>query len=147
MSEEKNKWIDAAAKMIKLTQDGTLKWEAVKPSVSLKKQSDDTVDIAFQTTYKDKKLRLYKRIYKDYRPVSKPSPTAFTIPQLFGVEREMESYWATEVNLEFLSSEGLTLWTYPKVNILSDLLSAVQYQVAGVKDFLNDLLSDEEQSA
>ena len=141
VSEERNRWIDAVARMIKLTQDGTLEWEAMKPADSLKQEPDDIIDVIFQTTYRDKLLRLYKRTYIGHRPVSKPFGA--DLASLLGVKRETEPYRATEVILDFVSNDGLPLWTYPNVAALSDLLSAVQYQVAGVKDFLNELLSDE----
>ena len=141
MSEDK--WIDAVAKMIKLTQEGILIWEAEKLKDYLKKNQDDSIDLVFGTTYKNKRIRLYRRTYKAYRFPKNFGISEVTLARILAGNIEKEPYWATEVVLDFVSDDGLTLWTYPEVSALSDLLSAVQYQVAKVKDFLNELLSDD----
>ena len=144
MSEERNKWIDAVANMTKLTQEGQLIWTIEKLPFLTKSGPDETIDVVFRAIYKGKRLRIYKRRYKDYRPIKSSPFSGSLVLQAFGVEKEMEHYWATEVVMELVNDDGIALWTYPKVNALPDLLSAVQYQVAGVKDFLDDLLSNEQ---
>lgn len=140
MSEDKNTWIDAVAKLIQLTQDGVLKWDATKPADTLKTQSDDSIDIVFLTTYKGKRLRLYKRTYTDYRPAKLSLAAQISRMGTLGAATEMEAYRETEFIMD-LSSDGPARWSFPKVGPLRDLYSAVQYQVAGVKEFLSDLLS------
>jgi hypothetical protein len=132
MPNEKNKWIDAVAKMIKLTQDGTLLWTAEPASESMKHDPDDRIMVVFRGSYKGTYLRLYRRTYKTTHP-------AMGILGALGSE---ETNWRSQVILDLVDRTGLILWTYPQVSPLDDLLSAVQYQAAGVKDFLDDLLSD-----
>lgn len=131
MSTEKNKWIDAVAKLIKLTQEGKLNWAVDEPPASFSKRPNSRVDVVFQTTYGDKRLRLYERRYQEdtidfdefeMRPVQK-------------VE------WRKDVILEFTDDAGNSLWAFPFIEALNDLVAAVQYQVAGVKDFLAELLT------
>ena len=38
------------------------------------------------------------------------------------------------------ADNGLTLWTFPKVDVTRDLLEAVQYEVSGANVFLVDML-------
>jgi hypothetical protein len=52
-------------------------------------------------------------------------------------------YWTTQIYLELVDDYGHTLWTFPEVSAVRDLLTAVKYQVSGVKDLLDDLLNDE----
>jgi hypothetical protein len=144
MSEERNKWIDAVAKMIKLTQDGKIEWRQYSSTADLKEDASDVIEAAFISDYGGKKLRIHRRVFRDSRPtpkiIGRGSPTSIFFSESVP---EMESYRASEVRLEFISPNGNALWTYPNVNGLSDLLSAVQYQVAGVKDFLDEILKDE----
>jgi hypothetical protein len=49
--------------------------------------------------------------------------------------------WRKAVVLEFIDDNGNGLWAFPSVEALNDLMSAVQYQAAGVKDFLTELLA------
>jgi hypothetical protein len=87
------------------------------------KQTDERIESVFYTTYKGKRLRLYKRTYKAYRNEITSAP-----------------YMADEVILEIVADNGLTLWTFPKVDITRDLLEAVQYEVSSANDLLVELL-------
>ena len=49
--------------------------------------------------------------------------------------------WKKRVVLEFIDENGNSLWAFPSLDALNDLASTVQYQVAGVKDFLAELLA------
>lgn len=50
--------------------------------------------------------------------------------------------WVSDIILEFTDVNGESLWTFPQVKAVRDLLSAVQYQVAGVNEFLHELFSE-----
>ncbi len=136
VANEQNKWIDAIAKMIKLTQDGKLVWQVEKSTISAKKHPDDQIEIVYSTSYKGKNLRLYERTYKRYLP-----PSGI---QVF-LSGKSEFDWVSDVVLEFVSDTESPLWTFPKATALNDLLLSVQYQVAGVKDFLDDILREGEE--
>jgi len=58
-----------------------------------------------------------------------------------GRKEAKASRWGSEVILEMVGESGRALWTFPNVNPLSDLLSSVQSQVAGVKDFFYKILA------
>jgi hypothetical protein len=131
MSTEKNKWVDAVAKLIQLTQEGELKWTIDEPPTFFSKRPNARVEVVFVAKYGEKSLRLYERRFQEefidfdeseMRPVPK-------------VE------WRKAVVLEFIDANGNGLWAFPSVEALNDLMSAVQYQVAGVKDFLTELLA------
>jgi len=47
-------------------------------------------------------------------------------------------------NLEIIDNSGTTLWTFPQVSGLNDLLSSVRYQTADVKTLLDEIIEDDE---
>jgi hypothetical protein len=133
MSSEKNKWIDVIAKMLKLTQAGKLVWKSEQPPATFRNRSDRRVEIVFTTKYKEKNLRLYELSYQsediDINPYDNQPTVTLT--------------WYSKPVLEIVDKFGIALWTFPKVSALSDLLSSVQFQVAGVKDLLDDFLKED----
>ncbi|MFP4436345.1 MAG: hypothetical protein ACLFVO_03795 [Chloroflexaceae bacterium] len=138
-----NRFVTAIAKLIDLTQKGELRWnlpEAGEQSV-LVEQDDEHISQVFIAHYHDKILKIYKRTYKDYRKRSVSFADSLKL-SMFSGEREIETYWKSDVVLEFINPDGMTIWTFPQMRILQDLLAAVQYQVAGVEDFLDDILGD-----
>lgn len=131
MSTEKNNWVNAITKLTKLTQDGNLTWTAHQPPSSFSKGPNSRVQTVFLTNYGDRRLRLYENRSQEevidfdefeMRPIAK-------------------LVWTKNVVLEFVDNDDNSLWAFPYVEALNDLLAAVQYQVAGVKDFLADLLA------
>ena len=142
MTNKKDKWIDAVAKLIKLTQEGRITWSSRIPDDSLKRQPSDRIGSVFVTSYKEKKLRLYERNY-EYRPVGLLA--GLTPPEALGKGFSLsdKTSWETDVVLEFISADEVNLWTFPIIDTLKDLLTSVRYQAAGVKDFLDEILSDD----
>lgn len=129
----KNRWVDAISSMIELTQDGKLKWSVATNPNGITDDTDRTSSV-FQTSYKDKSLRLYeKRVPAKLNSISQ---------SLFMVTGEQPPKWYRSVILEFVGADGRSLWTFPDVDALSDLLTSVQYQVVGVHDFLNEIISE-----
>jgi hypothetical protein len=131
MSNERNKWIDAVAKLIELTQDGELVWEAQEPPFSFSKRPNFSAEVVFVCKYGEKNLRLYeKRIHEEVDDFDEFEMRPFT-----------KIEWKRIIVLEFVDANANSLWAFPKVEALKDLFSAVQFQVAGVKDFLAELLA------
>jgi hypothetical protein len=130
---EKNKWVDAIAKMIELTQNGKLTWCAKKPSDSMAEEPDDRIGTVFEAYYNKRRLWLYERTRKMRIPPDYPLPDM----------SPGDEYWASQIILQFVDPSGQPLWTFPRLSVLSDLLGATQYQVAGVKDFLDSILSED----
>ncbi|KAA0229536.1 hypothetical protein EDS67_10905 [candidate division KSB1 bacterium] len=137
MSDQRNKWDEAIAKMIQLTQEGKLKWAPLSSFDHLKKRPDDLIEIGFEATFNKKNLALYKRMFKNLR-IKKLS----LADALAGSASNIEEFWDAEIIMQFLSSAGRPLWEYPSVNLLKDLMSVVQYQVAGVNEFLKEILNE-----
>jgi hypothetical protein len=136
LTEKKNKWIDAVGKLLQITQQGSLKWNPVKPPPYLTSElSDSRVDVVYETEYKDRTLRLYEKRYK----VQKPNPL-FSATLVFD-PREYP-YWTSKTVLELLDVNELSPWAFPNSQVLDDLLDAVRYQVSGIKDFLNEILAE-----
>jgi len=131
MTEKKDKFVEAVTKLIKLTQEGKMKWR----SVNLVRH-DIKVESAFITKYKDRLMRLYKYVHK----VEAPTPY---VSGVFSTYKGEYPYWETSVTLEFIDSNELSLWKFPYTSALIDLLQAVQYQVAEVDEFLDDIMAEE----
>ena len=138
MAEEENKWIEAISKLIKLTQKGKLEWiQAENQYVPELKTENEKIYSVFHCYYKGKNLRISKRTYLS---------TVYNLKSAVQVGlglRKKETEWVTKVFLEMIDMAGKALWTFPDEEILNDLLAAVEYQVAGVKEFLTDILSEE----
>jgi hypothetical protein len=61
--------------------------------------------------------------------------------------RKPEFTYSDQVFLEIVDFTGVTLWMFPQLSALKDLYSSVSYQVADVKNFLEDILEADEVSA
>jgi len=120
MTSERERVIDAIVKLIRETQEGKITWTTKESPASLKLDANTAVDIVYETAYKDRRLRLYKENY-----LVDPG-----------------SYWTSETILEITNEKGSTLWTFPDVTGLDDLLDSVEYQAAGVRKFLDEIVRD-----
>ena len=136
MSEKQNKWVEAITKLIKQTQEGRIKWLPGKHDKE-SGRDDLRIESVFITNYKNKTLRLYKYSYKV------EVPGLFdNIANVYSNMTRKYPYWTSSIALEFISDDGKSLWTFPDTNALNDLLGAVRYQVAGVDEFLDDILQE-----
>jgi len=126
MKKEKDQWIEAIAKLTKMTQENDLVWSIGELPEFFK--IEKTVEMVYITKYKDKILRIYETRDKEY---------AF---DLFTIRKEFT--WTTRTVLDFIEPSGVSLWTFPEVQGLNNLLNAVKFQVAKVKDFMKDLLNE-----
>lgn len=125
MSDEKTKSLEAVTRMIELTQQGKLEWTTESPVRT--RNVENNISPVFYTNYKDRLLRLYKVKIE----VGRSGYSGFS-------ERTAQE----KVVLEFVNENGYALWMFPEVSALQDLLTAVKYQLAGVSDFLDDILSE-----
>lgn len=134
MENPRNKWIEAATKLVQLTNEGKIKWSVDTPPPSLRRDPNQQVDVVFKTEYQGQNMQLYERHYKelplerDWWPI---------------IGRAKQSEWKSEVMLEFVDDRGRAFWFFPKVNPLNHLLSAVQYQRANINDFIDKLLLEQ----
>lgn len=118
MPETNNQWIDAIAKLTELTQNGELKW-----GVDEFFEAPGAVSPAYTAVHNKRTLRLQKR------RVAEDSG-------YFGRKEVRDIF-----TLEFVGPQGNSLWQFPEIDAIEDLFAAVQYQTAGVREFLNDILS------
>lgn len=47
-------------------------------------------------------------------------------------------------DLTIIDDDGSPLWPFPRVSGLDDLLSSVRYQTTGVKNFLDEIIDDDQ---
>src|SRR5687768_8733593 len=127
VTEERDKWVDAIAKMIELTQNKRLVWTVGSPSQGV---SGQAITPPYYTTYRGRHLRLQR--------IKVPDPASRDM--LGRRDRERER---AQTVMEFVDDYDNSLWRFPDVTPLRDLLATVQYQVANVSDFLDDILSEE----
>src|SRR5574341_2375934 len=144
MAEESSKWVDAVLKLLKLTQEGQLKWDyhAIGEQRGVDQKEEYVSGAIFTTTYKGKNLQLYEERHK--RPKRQSFVDAINAAALGAPEPSM--VWDTRIVLEFVAENGARLWAFPDSAPLEDLLDSVQYQVAGVRGFLDDLLNESKSS-
>lgn len=140
MATEKNKWIDAVGKLLQLTQEGKLEWKPKDPPSYLNLQLDlKRVDVVYEAGYNKRKLRLYQLAYKVEKP--RDTPGTINIRTFFNQSEPEYPYWTKRTVLELLDQSGFGAWTFPETEFLDDLLAAVRYQAAGVKQFLDEILA------
>lgn len=138
MSFRRKQIVEAVARIMRLTQKGQLVWKERNPLdlPILNRHSGEYVSIVFETVINDTKLRLYERHHKTY------APSKGLVVTVLGDKKKEEAQWENEVILEIVGEHDLAVWSFPDVNPLNHLLSTVQYQVGGVKKFLDGILED-----
>ena len=139
--KEKIKWSDVVSRMITRTQHGEIRWQSVTPYGTVTAEKNRTSAV-FRASYKGKTLRLYERNVPETELDlgEEGNPLTALNAGLFG--RRYKTVWTPEVVLEFIDDKGETLWNFPQVSALDDLLSAVQYQAAGVNEFIGSLFEE-----
>lgn len=125
MMSEKDKFVRIVAHLNQLTQENTLKWSSVSNPDDLDLGRDKSVGAVFETTYKNKKLRVYEEQYKYWTD-------------------EDSFSWSTRIVLAFVGSSDNNSWEFPNIAGLYDLLESVRYQSADVDNFINDIFSGNE---
>ncbi len=122
---EKDNFVRIVAHLNQLTQENTLKWSSVFNPDNLDLGRDKSVGAVFETTYKNKKLRIYEEQYKYWTD-------------------EDSFSWSTRIVLAFVDSSDNNAWEFPNIAGLYDLLESVRYQSADVDKFINDIFSGNE---
>lgn len=127
---------EVVVKLIELTQDGGLVWHLG----NIKELSEERIESVFETRYKGRPLRLVERTSSD------PSRALFQMPLLHpSITLEIVSDYSLDLSTR---TTRMTLWTFPVTGqLIRDLLNAVKYQVAGVKSFFEDILSEDATTA
>ena len=129
MKKEKDKWIEAIAKLTKMTQESTLKWRSSEVPEFFKNLENVKVEVIYLTKYKDKILRIYEKEVRER-----------SYDFLSGKGQRL--VWKSYTVLDFVDPNGVSLWVFPEIQGLDNLFSAIRFQTAKVKDFLKDLLNE-----
>jgi len=132
MTEEKNKFVDVIAKLIELTQKNKIKWEATDPKVVANNNPKYKIGQVFIAEHKGKWLRIHKYSFETTNDLSS---VGFFIGQ-------SKKSWETTFMLEITDERGNRLWKFPYINALGDLFSSIEYQAAGVIEFIDDILGE-----
>ena len=140
MTDKPDKWVEAVTNLIKLTQAGKLKWSAGRADKNIGRE-DLRIETVFLAEYKNRNLRLFKYSYMVEEPGALERLISSDSSLYLGTKRKYP-YWSSSITLEFIDEAARTLWTFPHTNALNDLFEAVQYQVAGVDEFLKEILED-----
>jgi len=151
MANETNSVLEAVIRLLRLTQEGVLKWSLDSYSETPLDSHEPRIEGAFTTKYKATYLRLIaQREYHPARDVTAPndpyrlwSTYSSHLSRALGVKvDDGKPYWSKEVYLQIVTEYGRVLWTFPKNHATHDLYNAVEYQVAGVNSLVEELLKE-----
>lgn len=120
---DKEKWVEALARLTWKTMEGEIKWQSVPPT-----QIEPEVigiDTAFETTFRGQRIRAYRMGRASYRP---------------GVGIKIRS--SSQLIIEFLDGSGNPAYRPPVLDGTKDLFSAIEEQAAPAGQFLEALLHD-----
>src|SRR6267154_923072 len=92
MTEPKDRELEAILKLVKLTQEGALKWRSASPWGDLTETDDRRFEGVFICEYEGRRLRLYVENVRRMQP---------SVPEinLFGLKKTYP-YWEQELALE-----------------------------------------------
>jgi hypothetical protein len=138
MKPDKNIYVDAIAKLINLTQNKKIKWSASDTSYLLDKYPSYIFENVFIAKYKEK----YFRIFKSYQKAHSMADSLLSGFSLSGSSSTSKMRTITQVVLEIIDEKGKSIWEFPNLNIIEELLSCVIFQASGVNDLLNDLINE-----
>lgn len=133
LPDDESDWVRAVASLIRLTEEGKIKWKSAQAPQSLKEQQ---VHVVFMAEYDEKRLRLYVATEKIENPY----------PINVGVFKTAYPYWTRDVILELGDKREAGWYTLPETEAAKELLESVEYQVYGVDDFLSKILETGESS-
>jgi hypothetical protein len=140
MTTDKDRYIQLAAKLLELTQEGKLNWRVIQPRRTLTDDPARIVSVVYSARFKEKNLGLYQIQTKYEEPPVGSLSASSAIRMIIGTPPPV---WQYDTVLEFIDESDNCLWTFPHVSGLADLYKAVKFQVAGVAKFLDDVLGSE----
>lgn len=132
MTDATNKTIDAIAKLIALTRNGSLTWSPIDPAYIKANYPNVAISSAFTTNYANKTLRIYK---------GTTERESTTFPGLSALE-DMLPRWTSRVTLDITDNNNNVIWQFPHARILNDLMSCVQYKAANIDEFIEKLTNE-----
>lgn len=129
-STDQDRILAAVAKLIELTQLKSILWSADGDGSIVDATGSLSGRDVYVAEYEGRTLRVYeKKVLAPLNPLRRPQ--AGKTSQSF--------IWRPTLELSQPDSNGW--WSFPRVEPIADLLRAVKYQVNGIDDFVNKLLS------
>ena len=119
------RWVTFVAKLNRMTQEGSLKWEMRYPPQDLVTATDNKIPMFFGAELKDRKIALYAQRYRSYDP-----------------DRN-QLYWTERVVLAFCGEDWMPIWEFPTIAGIHELLDSVQRHVASIDSFIDEVLSED----
>jgi len=107
-----NRWILLVSKLLEATQQNKIRWNVVElPGTRHREKM-----IKYETYFMNQKFRVRKEVIAS------------------------EPMMGPEITLTFIDEAGREIYVVPPVEGLEDLVEAVQFQVAGIDQFLKNLV-------
>lgn len=124
-------WVKAITALTKLTQTGHLHWRRATPSEAFGGvKPDGDIEFVYIADYKEYLLRLYEEVVN-------------TSPFKHSPLRVLwENKSSRRIVLEMVDVDLKSLFTFPQVNALAGLLSAVKFKVSDVKEVLDGIVKE-----
>ncbi len=120
MADEKYRLV--IIKLIQETQKGKMNWAAHSIKNIMLPTEGDVIDNVYVAKYLDKKMRIFRYSYKSY-------------------SEDFDTFYITSsVKLQLLGLNDIPDWEFPYDNTLDDLYDTVRFKVAGVKNFIDEVL-------
>src|SRR5947208_12454892 len=117
---DKDKWVEALARLTRKTIEGEIRWQSVPASaikVSVFLGGFTAIDKAYETMFREQRIRAYR--------------------ESIGLSGETSRFI-----IEFLDGAGTAVYRPPILDGAKDLFSAIEYQAARVGDFIDALIRD-----
>lgn len=105
------------------TVSGELIWQIVEPPSTLRQGSDDIVVLYIECNFKNQRIGLYERRYRDYRP-------------------DLDSwYWASAIHMVFFDHFERVIWEHGEPGTaLQNLFGVARDSASGIDGILNALV-------
>jgi len=125
MKDDEKQTIALITKLTRLTKEGHLTWQKIRPPTSLTETSNYEIAAFYKTRYKKHDLALYDLRYQMWDDTG----------EVIG--------WDQRYQLAVLDEDGDILWQFPRVPGLHELASSIAYKVGNVDQVLKDLLEED----
>ncbi len=132
-ASDRERWIDAVARMIELTQSGELEWEIGERYGTGR---GDPTTPPYVAEYKNRMYRLQGRWVRS----GSNTIVLNDLAKWFIKSQPVQPRDGEAVRLEMIDKQGRTLYRIPSVGPVRDLLNAVQRQTTDPDEALQDLL-------
>lgn len=118
-----NKYISAISKLNRLTQEGKLKWQQIKPSGKMGLDQQGHITNFYVTDFEGRKIGIYEERYQEYDGYT----DRFHLSDRIGI-----GLFNDDLDLE---------WEFPdNLSGKYELMQSIKYQTADVERFIGEIL-------